>query len=278
MIARIWRTYVTDVQARTNAESRAWLATTPPARHDRDAIVVLVTVAVTLLLLRFYGSTARVDNWVDLLTAVGLEDQGVALRTWLRSGAEARFHQRVFWAAARVVAYFVIPIAVVKLVLRGSLRDHGMRLRGILPQAGVYAAIATIVLPLVVVASFGEGFQRKYPYYAVRPDEPLFPFFYAWELLYALQFVGLEFFYRGFLVHGLRRRAGYVSVFVMMVPYVMIHFGKPFPEAFGAILAGFGLGTLSLKSGSVWWGAALHIVVAWTMDTLSLWHRGLLFG
>lgn len=276
MIAKIWRTYVTDVQARVTNESRDFLARTPPRDADRDAIVVLLTVALTLLLLRFYGNESSADGWFDLLSAVGLDDQAAAFETWLRRHPDARFHQRLFWAAARVVAYFVIPIAVVKLVLRGSLEDFGMRVRGILPQAGVYAVIASVVLPVVFVASYSPAFQRKYPYYDVRPGEPLFPFFFAWELLYALQFVGLEFFYRGFLVHGLRRRMGYLSVFVMMVPYVMIHFGKPFPEALGAIAAGFGLGTLSLKSRSVWWGALLHILVAWSMDTLSLWHRGLL--
>ena len=36
------------------------------------------------------------------------------------------------------------------------------------------------------------------------------------------------------------------------------------------------LGFMSLKTCSVWMGAALHITVAMSMDMLSLWHRGLL--
>ncbi len=100
---------------------------------------------------------------------------------------------------------------------------------------------------------------------------------YAWWALYALQFVALEFFFRGFMVHGLKWRLGYAAIFVMVVPYNMIHFGKPLAEAIGAILGGVTLGTLSLKTRSVWWGAALHIAVAATMDLLALWHKGLLF-
>jgi hypothetical protein len=39
-------------------------------------------------------------------------------------------------------------------------------------------------------------------------------------------------------------------------------------------VAGFVLGTMSLESGAIWWGAALHVVVAWTMDALCLYHQG----
>ena len=84
----------------------------------------------------------------------------------------------------------------------------------------------------------------------------------CWWSLYALQFVALEFFFRGFLVHGLAPRLGWVSIFVMVVPYNMLHFGKPMPEAFVAIAGGVVLGTLSLRTRSIWWGASLHIAIA----------------
>ncbi len=58
----------------------------------------------------------------------------------------------------------------------------------------------------------------------------------------------------------------------MTIPYCMIHFGKPMPEALGAIGAGVVLGLLSLKTRSIWLGAAIHIGVAWTMDALAIWH------
>jgi membrane protease YdiL (CAAX protease family) len=94
-----------------------------------------------------------------------------------------------------------------------------------------------------------------------------------WEAFYFLQFVGLEFFFRGFMVHALKKHFGFYSVFVMMVPYCMIHFGKPLPEAFGAILAGIILGILSLKSNSIWLGVLLHFSVAFAMDCFSLMYR-----
>jgi membrane protease YdiL (CAAX protease family) len=57
-------------------------------------------------------------------------------------------------------------------------------------------------------------------------------------------------------------------VAVMMIPYVMVHFGKPAPETFSAIVAGFALGYLALKSKSFLWGWMLHWGVAITMDIM----------
>jgi len=60
----------------------------------------------------------------------------------------------------------------------------------------------------------------------------------------------------------------------MSIPYCMIHFGKPFPETMAAIIAGIVLGTLSLKSRTIWMGVMIHYSVALTMDISALWQKG----
>ena len=79
------------------------------------------------------------------------------------------------------------------------------------------------------------------------------------------------------MIHGLKHRLGYMAVYVMAVPYNMLHFGKPALEALAAIAGAIVLGSLSLRSRSVWWGAWLHISIAATMDIAALIHKGLLF-
>ena len=93
-------------------------------------------------------------------------------------------------------------------------------------------------------------------------------------MLYATQFLSLEFFFRGFMVHGLRRRIGSAAIPVMMVPYCMIHFEKPLPETLAAIIAGLVLGFMSLRTRSIILGAAIHVSVALSMDFTSLWRKG----
>jgi len=134
----------------------------------------------------------------------------------------------------------------------------------------VYGLFYLFMVPFLLAVSQTDSFQHTYPFYRLVPGESLWPRFLAWEALYALQFLSLEFFFRGFLVHGARRQFGAYCIFAMMVPYCMIHFGKPLLETCGAIGAGIILGFMSLKTRSIWLGAALHVAVAWTMDAAAI--------
>lgn len=78
-------------------------------------------------------------------------------------------------------------------------------------------------------------------------------------------------------MQSLKPSLGFYSIFVMTVPYCMIHFGKPMTESFAAIFAGIFLGWLSYKNNNIWLGLLLHCTVALTMDVLALHHKGLLF-
>jgi uncharacterized protein len=274
LLASLWRTHVTEVAARLNAESRAYLAATPVARADREAATVALTGLAGLIFINFFGRPGHLEVYQELLGALHLGTWADRLQGYLVNGFEGRIHQRIFWSVTRALGYVGIPALVIWRVLRGSVVDYGFRIRGILPHGRIYGAMFLAIAPAVIAASFTTPFQQTYPFYRLNPGEPLWPRLWLWELLYASQFVALEFFFRGFLLHGLKRRFGYSAVWVMIIPYVMIHFDKPFAECLGAIAAGFVLGTLSLQTGSMWWGAAIHTAVAWGMDLLSLGHQG----
>ena len=244
--ARLRRIYVTDV--RDDADVRAVTS----ARTDRDAAIVLVTAALCLTLSQYLAKR---------------DGTGVV-------GSASQFDRLAGWALIASASYVVLPALVTVFVLRRPLRDIGLRMAGMASHWPVYALLFSIALPAVVIASFGHSFQAKYPFYDLAAGESLWPRMFVWWSLYALQFVALEFFFRGFLVHGLAPRLGWVSIFVMIVPYNMLHYGKPMPEALVAIAGGLVLGTLSLKTRSIWWGATLHIAIAITMDVCALWHAG----
>ena len=275
-IAQLWQPYVRDVRDRIDRDSEQWQATHGRAAADRRLAAVLITVMLCMIFTRYFGSASRIHYWTDLFAFIGLEDWGKALEHWVLRSENRRFNGRMVWAVGRVVGYVVFPILVIKLILREPIGGFGLRVKGILPHAKIYGLMLAGIAPLVVLVSFFKSFQSKYPFYVPHMGESWWPNFILWELLYAGQFAALEFFFRGFMVHGTKYRLGYASVWVMMVPYMMIHFGKPLPECVGSIIAGFVLGTLSLKSNSVWWGVGIHVAVAWGMDLLSLWQRGLL--
>ncbi len=243
---------------------------------DRQTAVVLLTAALALTLQEYFFNFGNLAWCIDRLAALGWNEQADHWRDWVNQSENFEIARLSWWAVGRVLTYVLLPLLVIKLVLRQPLPEMGLRVRGIGGGLPLYLLLLALILPAVWYFSRTAHFQRTYPFYSLSAGEALWPRFWIWELLYAVQFVALEFFFRGFMIHGTKHALGRSAIYVMMLPYVMLHFTKPMPETLGAIGAGVILGHLSYKTCSIWWGAALHIAVAWTMDFLALSHRGLL--
>jgi len=271
---KLWQSFVTET-VETAERERQEADRLDTGAADRRTITVCVVVAVNLALLWYFGLSSQIGVVARVLRFVGAEAAAVRWETEVMLGENARLHGLLYWASACVILYLVIPVAIIKLYFRQRLSDYGLGLKGALKHVPVYIVLFAIVLPCVYIASLNEVFREQYPFYQGRGNE-IPPGFLAFELAYAAQFFALEFFFRGFMLHGTKHRFGAYAIFVMVVPYCMIHFGKPFPETIGAIIAGIALGLLSLKTRSIWLGFMIHVSVAWTMDFMALWQRGLL--
>lgn len=157
-------------------------------------------------------------------------------------------------------------------------RDLGWRTKGTLSHGLVYAGLLVVAVPFVVVASRSTDFQEHYPLLdVVRGQHGVWNELASWWPFYAVQFVAIEVFFRGFLVLGLSNRFGSSSVLIAVVPYMMIHFVKPPAEAAASVIGGVVLGYLALRTRSIIWGIGLHIAVAASMDIASLVHKGFLW-
>lgn len=256
----------------------AELAAKGRAFSARQAALATLLAIACLMIVRFAGNEADTAWASQLLSLLGLKGAAASLTQAMDAkNADSRLWRRVWWAAFRVLGYGLVPALLAPRLLHMSASALGARAGDLRRHARVYLALFCVMMPVIFAASFGAGFQAKYPYYNLAKGEPLWPRFVLWELLYAANFAALEFYFRGFLVHALRPRLGYGAIFAMMMPYAMIHFGKPLPEAIGSVLTGFALGTLSVKHKSIWGGVFLHISAACSMDFYSLWHRGMLF-
>ena len=263
--------FVTEPLREAERDRDDFLASGRGSRFDREVAGVLVLVAVVLTLQEYLlrpGGYGWLVLWLDARFPAA--DIG---ETWLSFENHA-FGYLLYWACGQSFLYLIPPILFVRFVLKKSLPEYGLKLGGAFSLWGLYLGMLAVMVPIVFLVSRSEGFQHTYPFFEPGADEPLWPRFWFWEAAYFLQFVGLEFFFRGFLLHGTRRRFGAYAIFVMMVPYCMIHFGKPMPETFAAIAAGIILGFMSLKTRSVLMGAALHVSVAMTMDLCALWRAG----
>jgi membrane protease YdiL (CAAX protease family) len=244
---------------------------------DTKMIWVLLTTAVALTIQQYAGHPVYVQPVAGFLANIL---GGPAFKSEIRNVLDRwggdQLSVLLWWFGVAVACYVVIPIAVIKGVFRERLSDYGLKLRGFTAGWPIYLIFVAGMIPLVTIFSAESHFQATYPFYRIASRAELDADFLKWEIAYALQFVALEFFFRGFLLHGIKHRLGFDAVFVMTVPYCMIHFQKPLPECFASIVAGVLLGFMSLKTRSIWLGAALHISVAWGMDFASLYRKGLI--
>ena len=179
---------------------------------------------------------------------------------------------KVWWVAWALIAYIALPTTVMLLLPGKRLRDCNLAWQGFRQHYSVYIILYAAVLPVIWLVSLSPDFYNFYPMYP-QAGRSWFDLL-AWEGLYAGQFVALEFFFRGFLVGGLSRYIGIFAVPVSVMPYMMIHFTKPWPEALASIVAGLVLGSLAWKTKSIWGGVSVHCAVAITMDLLALSHKG----
>jgi|688.fasta_scaffold20219_6 membrane protease YdiL (CAAX protease family) len=230
---------------------------TPEGRRQglRNVAVVCLTAALGMTA-RFYGM-----NVLPIFEPLG----------------SSLIERRLFWVGSILLTQLLFPILVVKFVMRERLRDYGLNCRLAMSELPMYLGLLVFVLGLVWLCSGLPSFQAKYPLFLPSAGKSFWLQFWLWEVVYLLSFIAVEFFFRGFLIHGLKQRFGFSAVFVAMMPYCQVHFGKPLLETLGSIVAGVALGFFSLKSRSILPGVIVHAGVALGMDLAVLWRKGLLF-
>ena len=241
---------------------------------DSKAVFLAIIIALSLVMIEYIGKSPGYLNFITFLQTLGLGEFGKTLRNALEVSPKSQINQLIYWVTIVFSFYFVLPIIVIKLIFKEKLGDYGLKVGNAFKDYRIYLFMLVVMIPLVLYFSTTASFQERYPFYHLKLNEKIYPYFFVWQILYFFQFIGVEFFFRGFIVHGFKKQFGIYSILIMMIPYCMIHFGKPMPETIAAIFAGLILGLLSLKSNSIWLGVAIHYSVAITMDLAALWQKG----
>jgi membrane protease YdiL (CAAX protease family) len=229
----------------------------------------MAMAAVILTMQEYYGGRGFYEeNIHPLLTKLDVRMHGKLTSGLLKFDELLGF---AWWAFARIFGY-VIPLPLWKLFFpRDSLLDMGLRAKGFFAHAWIYGLFLAFVLPAMFIVSHQPDFGSYYPFY--RNASRSWLDFLLWEGIYFAQFFALEMFFRGWWLGALKTTLGSGAIFAMAVPYCMIHYGKPYLEVNGAIVAGIALGSLSMKTKSIYQGFLVHVTVAGLMDWLSLFHR-----
>lgn len=246
--------------------------TTTGKASDSRLVLNMVLSAAALFLLNYVAMDRRIQTEVSWFFIETFNLWDYSTTGWILPEQMA-LAQRITWVGFCILFYTGIPLLFHLGVLRKKPADLGLSFKGYLDHIWIYVALFIPVAVAVFCVSFSQSFQTTYPFYH---NPTSLRTFLLWELFYGLQFLSLEVFFRGFMLAEAKLRFGWRSVLFMVVPYLMIHFGKPGAETVGSLVAGSVLGVLALRTGSIWGGVTIHVAVAWSMDIASLLQRGVL--
>ncbi|HEY2904215.1 MAG TPA: CPBP family intramembrane glutamic endopeptidase [Polyangia bacterium] len=241
--------------------------------HARGAVdyrpLLALTLAVLVLTIQEYYS--RYDFYVHVLHKWLQAREDANPTGWVNLAVYDELYLRTFWGLLRVAGY-ALPLLVWPIFFRRDrFIDFGLRPQGFRDHAWIYAVCVVVMVPVLLIVKRQPDFGAYYPIYKLA-GRSWFDFF-AWEAIYLAQFIGLEFFFRGFWLRA-TRAFGAGAIWSMVVPYCMIHYGKPYLEAWAAMAGGVVLGSLAMRTRSIYAGLLLHATVAILMDILALDRRG----
>lgn len=136
-----------------------------------------------------------------------------------------------------------------------------------------YFIMLLLMLPLITIASLNADFLGQYPragnwgleHFSMENRADI-KYFALFEFVYGLDFISIEFFFRGFLILAFVRYAGPHVILPMAVFYVFIHFGKPLGETISSFFGGTLLGIISYYGKSIYGGIIVHMGIAWLME------------
>lgn len=138
----------------------------------------------------------------------------------------------------------------------------------------IYLPVIGIMAVVIFLSTFLPSIQKFYPMYfksggiafAKYNHWPNWATISAFEISYLTNFISIEFFFRGFLIFSFVRLLGPQVVLPAVCCYAVLHFGKPFVEAFSSIFGGYILSVLALKTKNIWGGIFVHVGIAGMME------------
>ncbi|MEA1959377.1 MAG: CPBP family intramembrane glutamic endopeptidase [Chloroflexota bacterium] len=113
--------------------------------------------------------------------------------------------------------------------------------------------VCTIAAIVLYASSFSSSLQS---YYQEQNFDLLT---YFWTSCISL--AAWEFFYRGYLLFGLRERFKEGAILLQTIPFVLMHLGKPELETISTIFTGIIFGYVAYRGKSFWPAFIIHLFI-----------------
>lgn len=172
-----------------------------------------------------------------------------------------------YWFLFDFILFLIIPLLLIKFIFNEQIKDYGISFGDV--KVGFAISVFSIIMfiPIIYFISSSENFMRYFPLMKSAKDEIVF--FIVYEILFVLFIFAWEFIFRGYILFGLEKRFGIYAIFIQMMPFVILHNGKPFIETSASIFGGILLGYLALRTRSILYGFIIHAAILVVLDILA---------
>ncbi|HMU43491.1 MAG TPA: CPBP family intramembrane metalloprotease [Ignavibacteriaceae bacterium] len=173
-----------------------------------------------------------------------------------------------YWFISDFFTLLIIPVLIVKLILKEKLNNFGFQIGDYKAGLKYTSLFILFMIPIIWVVSGSQSFASTYPHLqSARSNWSVFILFETGMLIYMMAW---EFIWRGYMLFGLKEKFGYYAIIIQMIPFLILHNGKPVLETFGAIFGGIALGILAWRTASFYYCVIIHTAVMFTIDFISI--------
>jgi membrane protease YdiL (CAAX protease family) len=159
-------------------------------------------------------------------------------------------------ALSYIFYFIVLPVFVIRFVLKENPLYYGFGLGNYRIWLNYVVITIVICIPVLLIAS---QFSQIHQYYGKGFD------YYEFFSLTVPTLLAWEYLLRGFLLFGLKERFGKASIVIQMVPFVLMHLGKPEIETLSCIITGLWFGWIAYRGKSFWPAFLIHIFINFTV-------------
>jgi membrane protease YdiL (CAAX protease family) len=220
-------------------------------KTDLDPFILLLSAPVLLTLYYYHGYAANFPTYFPTL----------------KNHPLVGFYGALWQFGVFFVLVFLIPLFIIKFRFKAPLKNFGFSPGD--KKFGfklVLVGIPFIVAPLILLASRSPDLQTEYPLAKILHERHDLVVYY--ELAYVIfYYIAWEFFFRGFLLFGLKDRYGEMgAILIQTISSCLIHLGKPESEIIGSIAAGIIFGVIALRTRSFWYVFLIHASIGVLTD------------
>jgi membrane protease YdiL (CAAX protease family) len=216
----------------------------PEKSSTKEMVIVLLVTPVLLTLFMYHGTTSSLSGLARKIGGPGADN--------------VSYFSTVLQFVAVFVFLFAIPALIAKFALKSRLKDYGL----CLGDARFGLKLTAIAVPLVVlpILYIGSRFPEVRAYYPLCASAKVSARAFLFYLLaYGLYYFGWEFFFRGFMIFGLKDSLGKTAaILISVIPSCIMHYAKPEIETWCSIPVGILFGIVSVRARSFLYVFIIH--------------------